>query len=201
MKTSFKTLIASSLTAIVLSTALITTNVSAMDTKPAKISSPANVKRVYVKGNVEVLLVQRSTSGVNYADDNTGKAKVLQEGDILRINSEGKGLVKLVVYVDNIYRIEATDNAFVKTEGKLKTQFLQIILNGNAHAEINTSTESLYTLIKGKSDLKLSGSTDNHTLIMDKTPTISMEQFAALKTNVSPAETITIIDKEIASNK
>ena len=82
MKTSFKTLIASSLTAIVLSTALISTNVSAMETKPTKISAPANVKRVYVKGNVEVLLVQRSFAGISYADDNTGKAKVMQEKEI-----------------------------------------------------------------------------------------------------------------------
>ncbi|WP_131537313.1 GIN domain-containing protein [Pedobacter nototheniae] len=200
MKTSFKTLIASSLTAIVLSTALISTNVSAMETKPTKISAPANVKRVYVKGNVEVLLVQRSFAGISYADDNTGKAKVMQEGDILRINSEGKGLTKLVVYVDNIYRIEASGNAIVKTDGKLTTQFLQILLSGSAHAEINTSTESLYTVIKDKSDLRLSGSTDSHTLLMDKTPTISMERFAALKTSVSNAETINAIDKEIASN-
>ncbi|MCZ4245725.1 GIN domain-containing protein [Pedobacter punctiformis] len=201
MKTSIKTLIASSLTAIVLSTALITTSVSAMDAKPAKISAPVNVKRVSVKGNVEVLLVQRSTDGVSYADDNTGSATVMQDGDILRITSESKGLTKLVVYVNNIYRIEAADNAVVKTEGKLKTQFLQILLNGNAHAEINTSTESLYTVIKDHADLKLSGSTDNHTLIMDKTPSLTIDKFAALKTNISPTETISAIDKEIALNK
>jgi len=148
MKTSIKTLIASSLTAIVLSTAMFTTSVSAADKIKKTVSAPTSFKRVSVKGNVEIVLVQRSTEGVAYAEDNAGKVSITQEGDILRINSTDKNYTKLIVYVNNIFRIEASENAVVKTEGKITTKYLQVFLKGNAHADLYTSTEGLYTVIK-----------------------------------------------------
>lgn len=198
MKTLIKTLIASSLTAIVLSTAVFTTSVSANEIAPVKVSTVNNFKRVSVKGNVEVTLIQRGTAGVSYADDNTGNAKIIQDGDILKISSADKGITKVIVYVNDLFRIEASENAMVKTEGKLTTQFLQIFLKGNAHADINTSTEGLYTVIKDNADLKLSGSTDNHTLVMGKTQKLTIDKFAALKTNISSVE-IVAVEKEIAA--
>ena len=195
-----KTLIASSLTAIVLSTAVFSTSVSAVETAPVKISTVGNIKRISVKGNIEVTLIQRSTPGVNYTDDNAGTAKIMQDGDNLRISSTDKGLTKVIVYVNDIFRIEAADNAIVKTEGKLTTKYLQIFLKGNAHADINTSTEGLYTVIKDSADLKLSGSTDYHTLVMGKTQKLTIDKFAALKTNISSVETVAV-EKEIASIK
>ncbi|RZK21245.1 MAG: hypothetical protein EOO86_01665 [Pedobacter sp.] len=197
MKTSIKTLIASSLTAIVLSTAVFSTGISAAETTPVKISTVGNIKRVSVKGNVEVTLIQRSTPGVNYTEDNIGIVKIMQDGDNLKISSADKGLTKVIVYVNDIFRIEAADNAIVKTEGKLTTKYLQIFLKGNAHADINTSTEGLYTVIKDNADLKLSGSTDYHTLVMGKTQKLTIDKFAALKTNISSVETVAV-EKEIA---
>lgn len=198
MKTSIKTLIASSLTAIVLSTAVFSTGVSATEITPVKVSKVGNFKRVSVKGNVEVTIIQRTTAGVSYAEDNFGTAKIMQDGDNLKISSSDNGLTKVVVYVNDIFRIEASENAIVKTEGKLTTKFLQIFLKNNAHAEINTSTEGLYTVINDNADLKLSGSTDNHTLVMGNTQKLTIDKFAALKTNISAVETVAI-EKEIAS--
>ncbi|WP_316796964.1 GIN domain-containing protein [Pedobacter agri] len=200
MKTSIKTLIASSLTAIVLSTAVFSTNISANTIAPVKVSKVGNFKRISVKGNVEVTLIQRSAAGVVYADDNTGTAKIMQDGDNLKISSSDKGLAKVVVYINDIFRIEASENAIVKTEGKITTKFLQIFLKGSAHAEINTSSEGLYTVINDNADLKLSGSTDNHTLVMGDKQKLTIDKFAALKTSISSVETIAI-DKEIASIK
>jgi len=199
MKTSIKTLIASSLTAIVLSAGVFSNSVSATEGVPVKVSTVGNFKRVSVKGNVEVTLVQRSSAGVSYAEDNVGTAKIIQDGDNLKISSSDKGLTKVVVYVKDIFRIEASENAIVKTEGKLTTQYLQIFLRGNAHADINTSTEGLYTVIKDNADLKLSGSTDSHTLVMGKTQKLTIDKFAALKTNISSVETVAV-EKEIAAN-
>ena len=198
MKTSIKTLISSSLTAIVLSTAVFSTSVSATEITTVKVSKVGNFKRVSVKGNVEVTIIQRTTAGVSYAEDNFGTAKIMQDGDNLKISSSDNGLTKVVVYVNDIFRIEASENAIVKTEGKLTTKFLQIFLKNNAHAEINTSTEGLYTVINDNADLKLSGSTDNHTLVMGNTQKLTIDKFAALKTNISAVETVAI-EKEIAS--
>ncbi|CAH0301207.1 MULTISPECIES: GIN domain-containing protein [unclassified Pedobacter] len=200
MKTSIKTLIATSLTAIVLSSALFTTSVSATEKEPDAILKISAFKRISVKGNVEVTIIQRSNPGISYTDDNTGTAKVMQDGDNLKITSTSTEKAKLTVYVNDFYRIEASENAIVKTEGKLKTKYLQIFLKGNAHAEINTSSEGLYTVIADNADLKLSGSTDQHTLVMGKSQKLTIDRFAALKTNVSSVETFAI-EKEIAAIK
>ena len=200
MKTSIKTLIATSLTAIVLSSALFTTSVSATEKEPDAILKISAFKRISVKGNVEVTIIQRSNPGISYSDDNTGTAKVIQDSDNLKITSTSTEKAKLTVYVNDFYRIEASENAIVKTEGKLKTKYLQIFLKGNAHAEINTSSEGLYTVIADNADLKLSGSTDQHTLVMGKSQKLTIDRFAALKTNISSVETFAI-EKEIAAIK
>lgn len=200
MKTSIKTLIATSLTAIVLSSALFTTSVSAIEKEPDAILKISAFKRISVKGNVEVTIIQRSNNGISYNDDNTGTAKVMQDGDNLKITSTSTEKAKLTVYVNDFYRIEASENAIVKTEGKLRTKYLQIFLKGNAHAEINTSSEGLYTVISDQADLKLSGSTDNHTLVMGKSQKLTIDRFAALKTNISSVETVAV-EKEIAAIK
>lgn len=198
MKTAIKTFVATSLTAIFLSTAMFSVAVSANEIKPVKTITAGNFKRISVKGNVEVTLIQRSTCGVSYTIDNDGTAKIIQDGDNLKIASISRELAKVVVYVNDIFRIEASENAVVKTEGKLTTQFLQLFLSGNAHAEINTSTEGLYTVIKDNANLKLSGSTDSHTLVMGKTQKLTIDKFAALKTNISSIETLAI-EKQIAA--
>ncbi|SDC30146.1 GIN domain-containing protein [Pedobacter soli] len=200
MKTSIKTLIATTLTALVLSSALFTTTVSATEKEPEKNIKIADFKRISVKGNVELTIVQKGTFGISYNDDNYGAAKVVQDGDALKITSMSTEKTRLTVVVNDIYRIEASENAVVKTDGKLSTKYLQIFLKGNAHADINTSSEGLYTVIADDADLKLSGSTDNHTLVMGKSQKLTIDKFAALKTNISSVETAAI-EKEIAAIK
>ena len=198
MKTSIKTFITSTLTAIFLSTTALTVIASDPEKKPLKTYTISHFRRISVTGNVEVKLIQRKNHGVIYAEDNTGIAKIIQEGDRLIISSSNNQPVKIIVYVNDIFRIEAAGNAIVKTDGKLSTQFLQIFLKGNAHAEINTSTEGLYTVINDRADLKLSGSTDQHTLVMGKSQKLTIDKFAALKTNISSIENDGI-EKELAS--
>ncbi|MFD2581451.1 GIN domain-containing protein [Pedobacter vanadiisoli] len=185
MKTSIKTLTKSVLAAIVLSSAIFSTNVMADEKKPAKVSAPKNVSQVIVSGNVEVTLVQRAKEGISYNDDNLGKVKVTQDGYALKISSEDQEVAKVTVYVNNIYRVKASDHAVVKTQGKLALKYLQIFLNENAVAEINSDTESLYTVIENNADLKLSGATEKHTLVMGRTPKLNLDRFAALTTEMS----------------
>ncbi|WP_406826224.1 GIN domain-containing protein [Pedobacter sp. KACC 23697] len=195
-----KTLITTSLIVFALLSVLSITNVSAIEKNPvATIKIPA-FKTISVKGNVEVTIIQCDHAGISYGDDNTGTVKVTQNGDHLKIISTSTEKAKLTVYVKDFYRIEGSENAIVKTEGKLITKYLQIFLTGNAYAEINTSSEGLYTVISDHADLKLSGSTDNHTLVMGKSPKLTIDKFAALKTNISSIETVAV-EKELASIK
>lgn len=185
MKTSIKTLIKSVLAAIILTSAIFSTNVMAGEKQPIKMSAPKNISKVIVSGNVEITLIQGQKESVSYNDDNTGSVKVMQDGDALKITSVDGNVAKITVYVKNIYRVQASENALVKTTGKLDTKYLQLFLNGDAVAEINSNTESLYTVIEGHADLKLSGATQEHILVMGSTPKLNLDRFAALKTQMS----------------
>jgi hypothetical protein len=190
MKTSIKTLTKSLLAAIVLTSSIFATSVSADEKQPVKMSAPSNFNKLIVSGNVEVTLIQNGKEGVSYNDDNTGKVKVIQEGYALKISSADGSLSKITVYIKDIYRVQASDDAVVKTDGKLDVKYLQVFLKGNAVANINSHSESLYTVIEGNSDLKLSGDTKKHSLVMGKTQKLNLDRFAALKTEMNTPETI-----------
>lgn len=160
-------------------------------TAPASVHTIANLlklhkissfRKISLKGNIEVVLVQSSTTGVSYADDNEGNAEVTKEGEILHITGNSKEPCKLVVYVNDLFRIVAEENTVVRTRGMLSTKFLQIVLKGNANADIRTKTQSLYTAIYDTSALHLRGYTDVHFLFMEKKPTLTTGDFIALRT-------------------
>jgi len=188
MKTSIKALI-TMVSAVITLTATLPNNLRATEKNRTIIYKVQNFRRIVIKGNVEVTLVQRPAIGISYTDDNTGNVKVTQQGEVLRITGLDKEKCKLVIYVNDIYRIEADQNAVVKTEAKLSTKFLQIILEGNAFADIDTSSEGLYTEILDNSTLKLKGNTNRHTLVMGKATNLTIDRFAAVQTDVSQVET------------
>ncbi|WP_316824742.1 GIN domain-containing protein [Pedobacter miscanthi] len=192
MKTSIKILTKSLLAAMVLTSSIFTTNVLADEKQPTKVSVPSNFSKVSVSGNVEVTLVQGPREGISYNDDNAGKVKAIQDGYTLKISSESKEVAKVTVYVKNIYRVQASENAVVKTTGKLDTKYLQVFLKENAMVEINSNTESIYTVIEGNSDLKLKGATQNHILVMGKTQKLNLDRFAALKTEMNTPQSLQI---------
>ncbi|GGE45269.1 hypothetical protein EV200_104498 [Pedobacter psychrotolerans] len=199
MKTTIKTKIATVLTAILFLIAIFPTIICAAKAYPIKIVSLTSFRKISVKGNVEVMLVQRKDIGINYAEDNLGSVKAILDGQTLRITANGSEMSKIFIYVNDLYRIEAEDHAIVKTQGKLKIPYLQVFLRNEAQVEINSETSSLYTSISDHAKLTLSGSTDNHFLVTGKAPRLIFENFAALKTSIKPLE-ISIMDKEIAFN-
>jgi hypothetical protein len=114
---------------------------------------------------------------------------VIQDGSTLKITSADNSQAKITVYVKSIYRVQASDDAVVKTDGKLDVKYLQVLLKGNAVAQISSKTESLYTVMEENADLKLTGATNNHILVMGSTPKLNLDRFAALKTEMSAPKT------------
>ncbi|MFW0717881.1 GIN domain-containing protein [Pedobacter sp. N23S346] len=185
MSTSITKKIATALAVIFLSTTAISATAYAAKERPIKSTTLSPFRKISVKGNVEVILIQNGNFGINYADDNFGNARVTQQGDILHIISHSNEKTKFFVYVNDIYRIEAGDNAVVKTAGKLKFQFLQVFLRENASADINTETSSIYTCIADNAQVTLGGSTKSHCLIASNTSKIILNNFDALKTSIN----------------
>jgi hypothetical protein len=196
MKTLFKTLFASSL-ALVLSTSAVLSASATENVKPVHANKALSFKRIKVKGNVELTIVQGKRTGISYADENSGQVKVVQNGDGLEITSVESSTAKITVYVTDLYRIHAMDNAKVKTQGQLNTKYLQVFLSENASLDLHSNTEGLYTVIEDKADLNLSGSTVDHMLVMGNGQKLTMDKFTATntKTTFSAENALSLLSK------
>lgn len=179
MKTFIKPLISSALAIVLAITAVFASN-------PAQINpviNGQNVKfnRISVIGNVEILLIQGNHSSVAYSEDNTGKVRITEQSGKLSIEGYNANTAKLTIYVNDLFRIQVSKDAVVKTQGNLKVKYLQLFLKDNSSAQIKSQTDGLYTVIEDKANLELSGSTTEHALVMGNTPKLTMDKFAALK--------------------
>lgn len=183
MKTSVKSLIALTLTAIVLSTSALT-NVSMAAESPMFNHSPEKpFNRIQVSGNVKVTLVQSNKERIQLNNELEGKeVSFIQKGYTLIINSSANEVLDVVVYVKDLNRIEASKGAKIATSGKFNLNVLQVYLNDDAQAVLKGNIKSLYTVSNGNSDLKLRGTADEHILVKNKMSVLNTTDFAALKT-------------------
>ncbi|MDR6783728.1 GIN domain-containing protein [Pedobacter africanus] len=138
--------------------------------------------KIVIRGNARVELIQSNTQNVvTYEDASSSHTSITQKGDKLLINSDGVEPANIVVYVRNLQRIDAANTVVVSTRGKFSLAVLQVFLKDSAIAYVNAETESLYTVIKDRSDLKLKGSSADHTLAISKIAKLDIDQFTALK--------------------
>lgn len=183
MKTSIKNLIAATLTLVVLtSTSLIT---KADDQAVTVLSDVKKVNKISVSGNVELILVQSADESVKVYDKYyTKNALVQQKAGELRISSYDKEKLTVVVYVSNLSSITASENATVRTHGKFSALDLEVNLNNNSTAILNTNTISLNTNVKGNAVLTLSGTTEEYNAVVNSLSKVNMNEFVAENSNI-----------------
>ncbi len=183
MKTSIKTLIAATLTLVVLTSANLTTK--ADDNATTVLTDVKRVTKINVSGNVELILVQSDNESVKVYDNYYTKNALVQQKDgELRVSSYEKEKLTVVVYVSNLSSITASDNAIVKTSGKFTALELDVNLNDNAKAILNTNTIGLNTNVKGNADLTLAGNTLSYNALVNSSSKVSMSDFAAESSSI-----------------
>lgn len=194
MKTAVKSLIALTLTAIVLSTSAFT-NASMAATTPTAISPERPFNKIELRGNVKVTLIQSKNERVEVKNEVEGNEVIFkQKGYTLLINSDAKETLDVVIYVKDLQRIEASNGAKVATLGKFDLNVLQVFLNDDAKATFKGNIKSLYTVTNGSSDLRLLGTANEHILVKNKMSVLNTTDFAALKTES------TFLENGIAAN-
>jgi len=181
MKTLINTVLKSSLVAIILSASLFNLNASAATVTADKGTSHVDIKRVVVTGNTKVVIVQDSNESVKMDELDLAKVTVKQIGSTLTINSSEFNPVTVVVYVKDIYRIDASGKTSVNTLGKFKVKNLQVLLKDQANARVKANTESLYTVVNDQAKLELLGTSGNHVSKMAVLAKLDTDKFAALK--------------------
>ncbi len=187
MKTSIKSLLATGLVAITLSSTVYADNAEKIKVVSAGAVNITTIKKLIVSGNIEVTISQDPKSSVLYSNEGITDVSVKKVGDALYVKGKAPGS-KITVYVEDIYRIEASGNAVILTQDVLNLKYLQVFMTGNAKVNLNSNTESLYTTMKNTSKLKLRGATDSYTVHMDKTSRIAIEKFNSKKTDMGNSE-------------
>ncbi len=190
MKTSIKTLFATGLIALAISTSAAYANGSSPKMIPATAVEIASIQKIIVTGNVYVTIVQAPKSKVLYQNENNAEVIVKKSSNTITIDgTNSTSTAEITIYVDNIYRIDASGSAMVQTKGAFTVKNLQVFIKDQAKVEVNAQTESLLTVIKDSAELKLQGHSDNHVLTMDKLSKLTLENFSATKTEKNNTDT------------
>ncbi|WP_316819886.1 GIN domain-containing protein [Pedobacter gandavensis] len=178
MKTAIKTLIASTLTAIVLTSSAFTT--IAKEKSPMEMAATLQFNKIVVTGNAKVILVQGNKEGIrSYDTIEEMNTTVKQKGYTLYINSTDNSTI--YVQVKDLQRIDVANTASVKTSGKFDLAVLQIFLKDEAKANVNAKVASLYTNMSDESDLKLAGSSIEHQLVRNGVSKLNLNDFVIAK--------------------
>lgn len=189
MKTSVKSLLALTMTAIVLSTSAWTSAAFAIEKNRSSSSAAAakmKFNKIVVSGNVRVTVVHGNGSQVSAYDGfDAAQTSIVQKGYTLYINSTEAETVNVTIRVNDLQRIDASNGAIVKTAGHFDLPVLQVFLKDDAKVNVKAKIGSLYTVIKDQSDLKLSGSTSEHILVRNQSAKLDTLKFAALKTKTT----------------
>lgn len=184
MKTLTKTLIATVLSAVVLTSTAMTSNAAPI----VKIEKAATVtpsfNKIWVAGNVKIELSQSNYEGVFVEEDfNAEKTSLISKGQTLFINSMESGQVTIRISVKDLQRIEAAGNAVVVTSNNFDLKYLQLFLSQSAKAKIKVAAGSIYTVVKDDATLKMSGAAEEHTLMASNLKNIRFDDFVSLKMN------------------
>lgn len=199
MKTLVKTLFATALTVIVLSSSALTSVAANKESELTVLSAEIDFNKVVITGNVHVELVQANQQRVIiYEAYNKATTSVKQKGDKLFINSVEEEPINIVVYVRDLQRIDASNTVTVKT-GTFSASVLQVFLKDKARAYVSGNIGSLYTLIKDKSELKLNGTTNDHISVKGKVARLKTDSFAALNTTSSVFEEVALVQNNVLS--
>ena len=197
MKTIAKALFATALTAVLFTSSVMTALAS--DSVPVPVTSATsslkNINRIWVSGNVKIVLTQGEKESVIGAENyDVTKTSVSSNGKTLYINSMETSQVTLNITVKDLERIEAYGQSVVITNNNFDVKNLQLFLNQSATARIKTTATSLYTIVKDDAVLKLNGTAAESTLIASNAKNVKLGDFVSLK-SVSYASG-TIMDAE-----
>ena len=198
MKTLAKTVFATVLSVVVLTSSAMTT--LAADST-AVVAVKNNFNKIWVSGNVKIVLTQGKKDGVLVDNQfNPEKTSISSVGQTLYVNTTETEQVTIMVSVKDLQRIQAAGNAEVVTANKLDVKYLQVFLSQSAKAKINTRAGSLYTVINDDAKLKMSGLAGEYTLVASNMKNVKYADFVSFDKGQNGSE-ILLNGNRVAASK
>ncbi|MGN8058752.1 GIN domain-containing protein [Pedobacter sp. 22163] len=191
MKTLAKTIFAAALTAVLFTSSAMATFAAEPVKSETKTSSLSKFDRIWVSGNVKLILTQGDKQNVaGMSNYDASKTSVSTDGKTLFINSMETSQVTLNITVKDLERIEAYGQSVVVTSNNFDVKNLQLFLSQSATAKIKTTASSLYTIVKDDAVLKLNGTAGESTMIAGNMKNVKLADFASLKSASYASEAI-----------
>jgi len=186
MKTTIKTLFATAMTAVILTSSAFTTFAKEKEKNPLSLITSSSLNMITVKGNVKVYLIQGVKEDIRVITDQQGeKVSLKRDGKKLVISSTENNRAIVYLTVKELIRIDAADHAIVKSSGDFNLTNLQIFLQDDAKVDMDVKAQDIYTVIKDGSSLKLSGSTSLLTAVKDGISKLNTKNFSAASATAS----------------
>jgi hypothetical protein len=191
MKNLTKTLFAAAISAVVLTSSFVSTFAAQPVTTVLTPRSAISINRIWVSGNVKIVLTQGEKLSVVGSDGyDSSKTSVMSKGQTMYIKSTEEGQVTLNITLKDLQRVVAFGQSTVVTSNNFDVKNLQLFLHDSAKAKIKTTAESLYTVVNGEASLKLSGTADESTMIASNMKNVKLNDFATLKSESYATEAI-----------
>ncbi|HWW39707.1 GIN domain-containing protein [Pedobacter sp.] len=190
MKTLIKTLFAAVMTIIFGVSATATTSFANEGTKGSLVlADTSDYSMLKITGHVKVYLRQGSRDRVytEFAEDRD-RVSFKRRGPKLLIHSTASETIVVFVIVKDLKRVELSDQASVGSQGSLNFPIFQVLLKDQAEADLKICAGDLYTVVNDQAVLKLSGSSDSHTIKKGKFSTLKMQRFACSNTETLQSE-------------
>jgi hypothetical protein len=196
MKNLAKTVFAVALAAVVVTSSVATTYAAEPVKSEVTPRSASGINRIWVSGNVKIVLTQGDTQSVVGADNyNASKTSVTSNGQTLYINSLESGQVTLNITLKDLQRVEAYGQSVVVTSNNFDVENLQLFLGQTANAKIKTTAKSLYTIVKDDAVLKLNGTAEQSTMVASNRKNIKSADFSSRKSESYASEAIMNADQ------
>ncbi|WP_231427849.1 MULTISPECIES: GIN domain-containing protein [Pedobacter] len=191
MKNLAKTLFAVALTAVVFTSSAMSSFATEPVKKETKVTSIPAFNRIWVSGNVKIVLTQGEKQNIVGGDSyDASKTSITSDGKTLFINSLETSQVTLNITIKHLERIEAYGQSVVLSNNNLDVKYLQLFLSQSATVKIKATAGSLYTVVKEDAVLKLNGTADQSTMIASNTKNINLDKFASKKSSSYASEAI-----------
>ncbi len=178
MKTKILTLIA--LAGLTLTTTSATFANTKTNNEITVLKGVERITGIEANGNVEVHITSGNKDAVKVYDSYYNQNALVQnENGVLRISSYNTDKLVIEVTVTDLRSIKASDNAMIKSFGRLSVLDLTVELNNNAGAQLNIDALAARFNIKDRSRADISGNIEDYELNYSRSSTVNRTYLAA----------------------
>jgi hypothetical protein len=203
MKTRIITLITLLTIVLSISVSSAATLKNDKDVQTPVVLATNNVNKIEVSGNVEVYVTSGDKDQVKVYNKYYAQNAFVQDKDgILRIASYSADKLVVLVTVTDLRAITASDNAAIKSFGKLLLIDFNLVLNNRASAQLNIDAVAAKVTLNNRATADISGSVIEYESAFSQSSTLNKTKLTAvniIEKNTTKAAVATQTEEKVAS--